>query len=416
MAAEWYYVKDMQQVGPVSAGELKQLVVAGEVLPDDLVWTEKLSDWVQARQVKGLVPANKPAATAAPSEPAASPKAASAAAAATAEPVTPQPAPATFAETAPEPAVGFPAMEEPAFPAGEVNIDVAPAESAEGKSPYVRVNLARMRRRRAASASVALGLASVALIAAMFIPWWSITGYKRDSLEESLQKELENVKNDPGMLYVLQGARSVSPDDEDSDTRLDELRNRWIRSHPKTDSVIKDDVKWANDRARISKNLKQRARVRKKEERAGKEFEKTAKWWDKAIGDWIEHFKELAEEVQDKGEATLYAWGWKSGVAITGLVFGIVILVASIVCSVVPILRNWSWTVSGVAAVMGLVGAILGIIWIVKAPGPDFPRFFKQGLHVGPYMFLVGAAVFFLVGLFDMISGIKFLVRHGVRQ
>lgn len=51
---EWYYAKGDQQQGPVSSGELKQLAVSGQLVPDDLVWREGMSEWVAASNVRGL--------------------------------------------------------------------------------------------------------------------------------------------------------------------------------------------------------------------------------------------------------------------------------------------------------------------------------------------------------------------------
>ena len=49
--AEWYYAKDYQQVGPVSEEELSRLIASGGVQPDDLVWTESMTDWAPVREV-----------------------------------------------------------------------------------------------------------------------------------------------------------------------------------------------------------------------------------------------------------------------------------------------------------------------------------------------------------------------------
>jgi hypothetical protein len=51
---EWYYARDNKQLGPVSAAELKRLSAGGELLPDDLVWREGMSEWSAARNVRGL--------------------------------------------------------------------------------------------------------------------------------------------------------------------------------------------------------------------------------------------------------------------------------------------------------------------------------------------------------------------------
>jgi len=52
--ADWYYAKDGQQFGPVSAAQLKQLATAGKLQPEDLVFQEGGKEWVPASSVKGL--------------------------------------------------------------------------------------------------------------------------------------------------------------------------------------------------------------------------------------------------------------------------------------------------------------------------------------------------------------------------
>jgi hypothetical protein len=51
---EWYYARGAKQMGPVSSVELKRLATTGEILPDDLVWREGLTEWAPARSVRGL--------------------------------------------------------------------------------------------------------------------------------------------------------------------------------------------------------------------------------------------------------------------------------------------------------------------------------------------------------------------------
>lgn len=71
MAQEWYYTQGDRKVGPVSVKELKQAAADGTMQPTDLVWTEGMREWKEARTVKGLegtwpspppsVPANRTA-------------------------------------------------------------------------------------------------------------------------------------------------------------------------------------------------------------------------------------------------------------------------------------------------------------------------------------------------------------------
>jgi TM2 domain-containing membrane protein YozV len=57
VAAEWYYAKGQQQIGPVSEADLKSLASDGTLAAGDLVWKTGMTDWVPARQVPGLFPA-----------------------------------------------------------------------------------------------------------------------------------------------------------------------------------------------------------------------------------------------------------------------------------------------------------------------------------------------------------------------
>jgi hypothetical protein len=54
MAQEWYYAQGDRKVGPVAARELKQAAADGTLQPTDLVWTDGMTDWKEARTVKGL--------------------------------------------------------------------------------------------------------------------------------------------------------------------------------------------------------------------------------------------------------------------------------------------------------------------------------------------------------------------------
>lgn len=51
---EWFYARNNQQLGPVSAAELKQLAERGDLKPEDLVWRSGMNDWTPASRVRGL--------------------------------------------------------------------------------------------------------------------------------------------------------------------------------------------------------------------------------------------------------------------------------------------------------------------------------------------------------------------------
>jgi len=74
MATDWYYAREGQRQGPVPEGRLRELIAAGQVRPDDLVWRAGFPDWRPAREAPEVFsaapPAMPPAITAYPPGPA----------------------------------------------------------------------------------------------------------------------------------------------------------------------------------------------------------------------------------------------------------------------------------------------------------------------------------------------------------
>lgn len=60
MAAEWYYAKAGEKVGPVTQALLKELADAGELSRTDMVWKQGMTKWVEAGQVTGLFESGTP--------------------------------------------------------------------------------------------------------------------------------------------------------------------------------------------------------------------------------------------------------------------------------------------------------------------------------------------------------------------
>ena len=50
-AAVWYYELSGNSVGPVSAGDIRRLIRARQILGSTLLWTEGLTDWTPVNQV-----------------------------------------------------------------------------------------------------------------------------------------------------------------------------------------------------------------------------------------------------------------------------------------------------------------------------------------------------------------------------
>jgi uncharacterized RDD family membrane protein YckC len=51
MGQQWYYTQSGAQVGPVATDVLRQMLAAGQVGADELVWSDGMPDWQRARDV-----------------------------------------------------------------------------------------------------------------------------------------------------------------------------------------------------------------------------------------------------------------------------------------------------------------------------------------------------------------------------
>jgi hypothetical protein len=60
---QWYYARNDEPFGPVSAAELKQLADAGQLKPDDLLWREGMDAWTTAINLRGLFGSDPPGDT-----------------------------------------------------------------------------------------------------------------------------------------------------------------------------------------------------------------------------------------------------------------------------------------------------------------------------------------------------------------
>ena len=53
---KWYYAETGQQRGPVEEEEFRQLITAGTIRPNTLVWREGMADWRQWAELSGPPP------------------------------------------------------------------------------------------------------------------------------------------------------------------------------------------------------------------------------------------------------------------------------------------------------------------------------------------------------------------------
>ena len=52
--ADWYFIQNDRQIGPVELELLQQAVSTGQVLPTDLVWHQGMPEWLPAKKVPEL--------------------------------------------------------------------------------------------------------------------------------------------------------------------------------------------------------------------------------------------------------------------------------------------------------------------------------------------------------------------------
>jgi hypothetical protein len=127
---------------------------------------------------------------------------------------------------------------------------------------------------------------------------------------------------------------------------------------------------------------------------------------------------EAADEIDwDRGappeevEVTVRLWGWNTTTGVFAFVAGAVILFIALIPITISELRPWTWGVSLMGAVFGLILLVLGAIWVIGAPQTDVKPFISQANIVGPYIVLVGGLLVFVGGLADGVLGLKTLSK-----
>ncbi|MGD0283957.1 MAG: DUF4339 domain-containing protein, partial [Dissulfurispiraceae bacterium] len=54
MSEQWYYTKNDEKHGPVTAERMKELAASGQLHPSDRIWKEGMKEWAKAGVVRGL--------------------------------------------------------------------------------------------------------------------------------------------------------------------------------------------------------------------------------------------------------------------------------------------------------------------------------------------------------------------------
>ena len=55
----YYYLSGGQQVGPLSENDFEQLIQAGQILPETMIWGEGMANWQPLREVRTAAPARQ---------------------------------------------------------------------------------------------------------------------------------------------------------------------------------------------------------------------------------------------------------------------------------------------------------------------------------------------------------------------
>ena len=115
------------------------------------------------------------------------------------------------------------------------------------------------------------------------------------------------------------------------------------------------------------------------------------------------------------GSHILRAWGWDFGRGIVTLIFGVLVLAVALVVMFVPIMKYLAWAGMLPAALLGLIVVILGLTVWIGTPGENvlgsFLRF-RQGVHIGPFLALLGGLLALIGGLIDGIINLTWHHRR----
>lgn len=96
---------------------------------------------------------------------------------------------------------------------------------------------------------------------------------------------------------------------------------------------------------------------------------------------------------------------------IVGLAFGLLIIAPIVVGLFVALLRPWLWISSFVSAIFGVLMLVLGLMWVLGAPGEGAGDVLRQGIIVGPWLALGAGTIILTAGLLDGIFGLLRFIR-----
>ncbi|MCH8829808.1 MAG: hypothetical protein IID45_09545 [Planctomycetes bacterium] len=163
---------------------------------------------------------------------------------------------------------------------------------------------------------------------------------------------------------------------------------------------------------------KKKKSIDKKVKRTGSVMKESEDWYvDMKVDDKLEKkFEKIIADRDDddnsKYEVTVRLWGWHSGVAITALIFGIFILPVGITPLFVSAIRDWAWIGCFVAAILGLAGLILGMVFYFGSPGEN-AVYLKQGVGIqpGPWLVMFGSLAVLVAAVWNGVTGLTSFIQ-----
>ncbi|GAB4144316.1 MAG: hypothetical protein Tsb009_15940 [Planctomycetaceae bacterium] len=186
-----------------------------------------------------------------------------------------------------------------------------------------------------------------------------------------------------------------------------------IPSRPERPDAKFNDPDYKEKMDEYSKELK---KYREKQAKNSKAMKKYDDWYSAMkVDDKLKEAFEKKEDDLKEGKsvsATVRLWGWNTGTGLTNFIFGLIILPLAIVPMFVGVVRQWKFIGSYVAAILGLVGFILGLVFYFGSPGEN-TEFVAQGvgLSPGPYLVILGTLAVLVGGVFDGVFGTMALLK-----
>jgi hypothetical protein len=112
-----------------------------------------------------------------------------------------------------------------------------------------------------------------------------------------------------------------------------------------------------------------------------------------------------------KKHPRIMIWGWHGVLAaLFGLIFGGVILTWQVVAMCVPPLYRWNWIGSFVTFALAVPVVVTSLLWLLLSPGENV-WLIRQGVMFGVFVALGGAGVAMLISLLDAILGLVGLIK-----